>query len=141
MCTSEPWKGFLAPLRRPADRYIRRWISTSSTGEFLWITEPQNRPVDIHSEYLSGGLSTEHYPEPYFTRERDCCSLSGRCCPLCTVSSKDCRNAQLPVRKRSLIYKSTDDPTSEACENIVRRIDRRTSLMYSGWSDESMATS
>jgi hypothetical protein len=58
MCTSEPSK---APLRPPAGRYIRRWISTSSTGEYLWITEPSNRPVDIHGEYLSGGLSTEHY--------------------------------------------------------------------------------
>jgi hypothetical protein len=48
------------PPRPPAGRNIRRWISTSSTGEYQWITEPLNQPVDIHGEYLSGGLSTEH---------------------------------------------------------------------------------
>ena len=41
--------------RPPVFRYIRRWICTSSTGEYLWITELPNRPVDIiHGESLEG---------------------------------------------------------------------------------------
>ena len=48
----ESSKGLLMSLQPSTGRYIRRWISTSSTSELLWITERPNRSVDIHGEYL-----------------------------------------------------------------------------------------
>ena len=44
------WQGVEVILWLCPGRFTRVWISTFSTGEYLWLTEPPKRPVDIHRE-------------------------------------------------------------------------------------------